>query len=169
MALDPARRDTIIGAGVVVVGAVVLAVVYGSTGRSSQPGYDLIAAFNKAEGISVGSDVRLAGVSIGKVVRQSLDDRFRAILTLRVAPGLQVPDDSSAAIHTDGLLGAKYITLQAGGDDTNLKPGEEIRYTQDSVNLQDLLQLIIAQGEARRAAQGKAPPSPEVPHGQEPH
>jgi phospholipid/cholesterol/gamma-HCH transport system substrate-binding protein len=145
------RREAIIGAGVMLLGAAVLAFAYGASNRAAVPGYELVARFNKAEGIGVGSDVRLAGVPIGKVVGQSLDDRFRAVIRFRVAPDILIPDDSAALIQTDGLLGAKFIALQPGADETNMKPGEELRYTQDSMNVQDLLEMIIAQGKAKRA------------------
>lgn len=145
-------RETLIGAGVVLAGAVVLAVAYGGVGRASVPGYDLVAHFNRADGIGLGSDVRLSGVSVGKVVGQSLDDHFRAVITLRLAPDVPVPADSAALIQTDGLLGAKYIAIQPGADEANLKAGEELHYSQDSMNLQDLLELIIAQGKAKRVA-----------------
>lgn len=145
------RRETVIGAGVVLLGAAVLAFAYGASSRASVPGYELVARFNKADGIALGSDVRLAGVSVGKVVGQSLDDRFRAVIRFRVEADLQVPDDSAALILTDGLLGSKFIALQPGADDTTMKPGEELRYTQDSMNVQDLLEMIIAQGKAKRA------------------
>ncbi len=151
MALDTADRDTVIGAGVILIGAALLVLAYyGVGGRASTAGYNLTAAFNKADGIGLGSDVRLSGVSIGRVVAQSLDDRFRAVVTMRLPPSIELPDDSAAVIQTDGLLGAKYISLQPGADEDNLKPGQQIRYTQDSMNVQDLLELIIAQGEAKR-------------------
>ena len=150
------QRETAIGACVVLFGAIVLAIAYGTGGRASVPGYELSARFNKAEGISQGSDVRLAGVTVGKVVGQTLDDRFRAVIRFRVAPSVQLPDDSAALVQTDGLLGAKFIALQPGGDETNLKPGDELRYTQDSMNVQDLLELIIAQAQAKRAVKPQA-------------
>ena len=163
MALDSADRETIIGGAVILVGAVILAVVYGTVGHAALPGYDLMARFNKAEGITVGSDVRLSGVSVGKVVAQQLDDRFRAEITMRLQPGTAVPDDGAALIQTDGLLGAKYIALQPGGDETNLKPGDEIRYTQDSLSVDDLLELIIAQAEAKRSADGQSGGAAKAP------
>jgi phospholipid/cholesterol/gamma-HCH transport system substrate-binding protein len=162
--LNSRDREALIGACVVLVGALVLAFSYGTTGRASIPGYDLVARFNKADGIGLGSDVRLAGVSVGKVVGQSLDDHFRAIVTMRMTPGVPVPTDSAALIHTDGLLGAKFIALQPGADETTLKPGEELHYTQDSMVLQDLLELIIAQAEAKRSGsdtQGGAASKPQ--------
>ncbi len=163
MAWNSADRETLIGGAVIVVGAVVLAIVYGTAGRAELPGYDLTAQFNRAEGINVGSDVRMAGVMVGKVVSQNLDERFRAVVTMRLQPGTVVPDDSAALIQTDGLLGGKFIALQPGGDETNLKPGDEIRYTQDSISVDDLLELIIGQAEAARSASGQSGGAAKTP------
>lgn len=151
--LGSRERDTAIGGLVLVLGLAVLGIAYGAGNRAKMVGYDVQARFNKADGISVGSDLRLSGVSIGKVVAQGLDDRFRAVLTLRLQPGVVIPTDSSALIQTDGLMGAKFIAVQPGGDDEMLKPGQMFQSTQDSVNVQDLLEQIIAQGENRRAKQ----------------
>ena len=149
------EKETLIGAGVVGALAIALAISYGGSGRSSINGYDLVARFNKAEGIAPGSDVRLSGVSIGKVVNQTLDGRFRAVVTMRVGPDSKLPDDSAAVIQTDGLLGSKFIALQPGGSETDLKPGQEFSATQDSMNVRDLLELIIDQAKTKRAANKK--------------
>ena len=146
------ESETAIGAGVWLLGAVVLIFTYGMGGHSKVPGYELVARFNKAEGISTGTEIRLSGMVVGKVVDQSLDDSFRAVVRFRLDPKLQMPEDTAAVIQTDGLLGAKYISLQPGAEDNMLKPGDELQYTQDSVNVQDLLELIIAQAKAKRAA-----------------
>lgn len=150
------ERDTAIGAMVVLVGLAILGVAYGtSASRAKVDGYDIQARFNKADGINVGSDLRMAGVSVGKVVSQVLDDRFRAIVTLRVQKGVSIPVDSSAVIQTDGLMGSKFIAIQPGGEDDMLKPGQMFQSSQDSVNVQDILEQIIAMGENRRAKQKK--------------
>ena len=144
-------RETITGAVVLLVGMVFLGLVYGGSGRSEVPGYDLTARFSRAEGVAVGSEIRMSGMVIGKVIAQRLDERFRAVIRFRVTPDIQVPKDSAAVIQTDGLLGGKYIALQPGGDEEILKPGAEMRYTQDSVSVADLLALIVSEGQARRA------------------
>lgn len=149
------EKETLIGAIVVAGLALVLATSYGGSGRASVQGYDLTARFNKAEGIAVGSDVRLSGVSVGKVVGQSLDNRYRAVLAMRVNADVQLPDDSAALIQTDGLLGSKFIALQPGGSEANLKPGQEFAATQDSMNVRDLLEMIIDQANAKRASAQK--------------
>lgn len=151
--LGSRERETLVGGLVLIVGLTVLGVSYAANSRAKIDGYDVVARFNRADGINVGSDLRLSGVSIGKVVDQKLDDRFRAVLTLRVQPGVAIPDDSSALIQTDGLLGAKFIAIEPGGDDAVLKPGQMFQSSQDSVNVMDLLEQIIAQGESRRAKQ----------------
>lgn len=148
------ERETLIGACVILTGLAVLGFAYVTGAKHTKiQGYDVEAAFNKAEGISVGSDLRLAGVTVGKVVAQRLDDRYRAVLTLRVAEGVTFPVDSAAQIQTDGLMGGKFIAVQPGGEDEVIKPGKSFQFTQDSVNVQDLLEQIIAQGESRRAKQ----------------
>lgn len=156
-------RDTITGAIVVLVAVVLFGLVYakedGPKNKGAEAGYELVARFNRADGISIGSDVRLSGVSVGKVVEQHLAPDFRAVLTLHVAANVALSSDTAAAIHTDGLLGAKFIELKPGGDDVLLKPGQEIAYTQDSMVLEDLVEMIIQQGKAKRGYAGKPVPS----------
>jgi phospholipid/cholesterol/gamma-HCH transport system substrate-binding protein len=146
------EREPVIGALVLAVGIAIMALAYASNGQRTMNGYDLEAQFAKAEGIGVGADVRLAGVDIGKVIGQRLDDRFQAHLTLRIAPSVKLPKDTAALIQTDGLLGAKFIALQPGSDDADLKPGDHFQFTQSSMNLNDILELIISQAQASRAA-----------------
>ena len=148
MAAREENRNILIGGAVLLVLLAGLAAVHVGSARQQAAGYPLLARFNKAEGVLPGTEVRLAGVAVGKVTGQKLDDDFRAVLTLRLAEQVKLPADSNAAIQTDGLLGAKFISLQPGGDDKILQPGEEIAYTQGSLSLQDLLDMIISQAEA---------------------
>jgi phospholipid/cholesterol/gamma-HCH transport system substrate-binding protein len=146
------RRETIIGAGVLGALALALALNAAGTGQeqSSGDGYDLRAIFQRTDGLIVGAQVRLAGVPVGRVVEQVLDERYRAHVTLRIDGPYFLPEDSSAIIETDGLLGGKYIELQPGADEDMLQPGGRIEYTQDSVVIEDMLARIVAQAKARR-------------------
>lgn len=154
-------RDVITGGAVLLVGAVLLMVAFAVGGKSadSGDGYTLKARFNRADGINVGSAVRLSGTVVGRVVDQGLDERYRALLTLRLRKDIQLTGDTAAVIYTDGLLGAKFIELKPGGDEQMLKPGAEIQYTQDAVVLEDLLDMIIQQGRAKRGYLDKPLPS----------
>jgi phospholipid/cholesterol/gamma-HCH transport system substrate-binding protein len=147
-----ARRGTeiLIGAAALVFGTAAIAVLYAGGGTKAAEGYPLSARFHRADGIALGSDVRLSGVPVGQVVGQKLDDTYRAVITMRLAPGLQLSADTAAVIQTDGLLGAKYISLEPGGDENMLPPGGEIIYTQDAVVIEDLLETIISEAKMRR-------------------
>jgi len=107
-------------------------------------GYHLLAKFDNAEGIAVGSDIKISGIKIGTVEEQFLDEKdFRAVLKLNIAKNVKLSSDSSAKIASEGLLGSKYLSLSPGSDDENLKDGEEISFTQSSVNFEDLLGKFI--------------------------
>lgn len=142
-----------IAVGVAVLLALSGVLVLSSLGGRVKPvaGYVLKATFNRVDGIGIGGDVRLGGIKVGAVESQELDDRYRAVLTLRIGRDVRLPADTSAAIHTDGLFGSKFISLDPGGDERILGPGGVIAFTQDSVLVDELLELIIAQGKARRA------------------
>ncbi len=144
-------RDAVVGAIVVVAAVLLFAMVYGKAATSAEgAGYPLIARFGQADGITVGSAVRLSGVTVGKVVSESLDPQFRAVTTLRVAANLALPTDTAAVIQGDGLLGTKYVDLRPGAEDAVLKPGAEITYTQGSLVVEDLLEMIIDQARVKR-------------------
>lgn len=146
------RTEILTGAVTVLAGVAVVAALYlGKPGEP--PGVPMLASFQRADGVTVGTQVRLSGLVVGQVVGARLDERFRAIVHMRLQPGLQLSIDTAAAIHTDGLLGAKYIVLQPGGDDKLLQPGGLIRYTQDAVVMEDLLETIIAEAKQRRRNQ----------------
>ncbi len=154
-------RDTVTGGAVVIVGALLLAMAFALGGKSedASDGYDLAARFNRADGISVGSPVRLSGTLVGRVVGQKLDEQYRAVLTVRLRPDVKLTRDTAAVIYTDGLLGAKFVELKPGGEDEMLKPGQEIAYTQDAVVIEDLLDMIIQQARAKRGYLDRPLPS----------
>lgn len=111
---------------------------------SSGGGYYLLAKFDNIDGISPGSDIKISGVKVGEVIDQFLDQKdFRATLRLNINENVKLPSDSSAKIASEGLLGSKYLAISPGGDDEILKEGEEISFTQSSVNLEDLLGKFI--------------------------
>ena len=139
---------------IVAIGFVVLA--YGRTQAGGvADGYLLKARFTNVSGVSPGTDVRLAGIRIGKVAGQSLDPgSFQAVLDLSIDKGLQLPVDSSAAITTEGILGGTFIALTPGGETTVLKPGEEITETSGATDLMALIGGFVNKsgGEAPAAA-----------------
>lgn len=107
-------------------------------------GTRLTARFDRIDGISNGTDVRIAGVRVGSVTETRIDPQtFSAELTLRVDGGLKLPDDTSAEVTSEGLLGGRYVSLVPGGSDKVLADGGRITQTQGSVSLEALLGRFI--------------------------
>lgn len=139
--------------GETLLGAIVVAVAVGFFAFASAQGgskgptgqsYDLVARFQNASGINVGSDVRISGVKVGVVRTISLDSAtYNARLTLAMNQGVQVLDDSTARIATDGLLGGAYVSVEPAGMDP-LRPGGEIRNTQGAVDLITVLSSAVS-------------------------
>ncbi len=137
----------------VIVGGAVLAVAVGfllyagqATGLSGGGSeYELTASFRSADGINVGTDVRMAGVKIGRVTDITLDPgTYRASTVFSVLRGIEIPDDSAVAISSEGLLGGNYVELLPGGSPFYLEPGTEIEFTQGSISLVSLLMKFVA-------------------------
>ena len=112
--------------------------------------YSINARFNRTDGLLVGDWVRMAGLNIGRVVDATLDENFKAVLKLEIKDGIKIPDDSSASIVSNGLMGSKYIEIEPGGSEDIIVPGGEFAYTQDAMVLDELLDRIINIGKENR-------------------
>lgn len=155
-----------------VTGAVILVAAAGFAiygGRISGLGfgtggsYPLAASFRSAEGVTVGTDVRLAGVKVGTVTGLSLNpETFFADATLSLGRDIRLPDDSEARVSSEGLMGGSFIELLPGGSLSDFGPGDEIIYTQGAVSVVDLLLKFAAGGSGDGAdaapADGEATP-----------
>ncbi len=107
-------------------------------------GYDLVASFRSAEGISVGTDVRLAGVKVGSISRLDLNpDTFRADATVSVNDQIVLPDDSAILVASEGLLGGNFVEILPGGSPFNMEPGDAFTDTQGAVSLINLLLKFV--------------------------
>jgi phospholipid/cholesterol/gamma-HCH transport system substrate-binding protein len=145
--------ETILGAVVaaVAIGFFAFAAAQAGQGGVSGRSYDLIARFQRVDGVGVGSDVRVSGVKVGVVRAVELDpDTYMARLTFSVDRNVVISDDSTARISSDGLLGGAYVAIEPGAG-TTLQPGGEILYTQGAVDLLTLL-AGFAQGQGNSSS-----------------
>ena len=133
--------ETLIGAAVIAIAAFFFLFAYKTSGRDAgQGGYHVVAEFDNAEGINVGSDVRMAGVKIGTVVGQTLNyENFQSHVTMLVNANLSLTEDVTAKVTAEGLLGSKFISLEQGGAETKLAEGGMIAYTQGAVDIWSLI------------------------------
>lgn len=138
--------EVIVGAGV--LAAAVAFVIYagqisGFSGGTAT--YPLSASFRSLEGVSVGSDVRLAGVKVGTVSSVELNpETFRADTVVTLNDGILVPDDSAIIISSEGLLGGNFVEIMPGGSPFFFDPGATIEDTQGAVSLVSLLLKFVS-------------------------
>ncbi len=140
--------EVLTGALVVLVAGGFLVYAAQATGFGGpSEGVRLNASFRSIEGVSLGTDVRLAGVKIGSVTNTALDPQtFRATTELTVNADVPIPDDSSAVVASEGLLGGNFVEIVPGGSLTTLADGGEIVDTQGAVSLLQLLLQYISGG-----------------------
>lgn len=156
--MNAAKREifeTWIGAAIIAGLVVFVSLVFGPN-RFSDGTYEITARFSRADGLSTGSIVRAAGVPVGKVEELRLDENFRATAVLSIDNGVELDSDATASIVTDGLFGKKFIQLDVGAGDVIIGAGQEILYTEDSLVLDDLLELIISRAKQARPGTGGA-------------
>ena len=144
------RAELIAGAGVVAVAAGFLIYMMGGNLAAPAGTYALTASFRSAGGISVGSDVRLAGVKVGTITDMKLNPQtFFADISVALDTTVQLPTDSAILISSEGLLGGNFVEIIPGGADENLAAGDQIEDTQGSVSLISLLMKFVSGGDGK--------------------
>ena len=138
--------ETIVGAFVVALAAWFIAYAAGFIERgTSTDGPVFSASFRNIEGVTVGTDVRMAGVKVGSVTDIILDPTtFRANTELSFNQTYDIPDDSAAVVASEGLLGGSFIEIVPGGSPFNLEDGDSFEDTQGAVSLINLLLRFVA-------------------------
>jgi phospholipid/cholesterol/gamma-HCH transport system substrate-binding protein len=149
--------ETLVGAAVVVLAAGFFAFAYKTVGLgqgAGTGGYSLIAEFDNAEGINVGTDVRLAGIKIGSVTAQTLNvESYQARVVMTLDKSVVLADDSAAKITSEGLLGGKFISISPGGADTKFADGGIFNFTQGAVDIWALIgQAMFSKSEDKSGA-----------------
>ena len=83
--------ETLIGAAVLVIAGAFFFYAYNRTDAGTVSGYQLIAKFDRIDGISMGSDVRISGIKIGTVTGEELDQKtYRALIRMAIRAGLPI-------------------------------------------------------------------------------
>lgn len=136
--------ETLVGLIVVAVAGAFLffSLQQRSSAASLADSYALSAKFNRVDGIAAGSDVRLAGVKVGTVNKIDLDTKsYKAVVNFSMKKGVEIPDDTTAQIVSDGLLGGAYLGLMIGGSADYLPQDGKgiVEYTRGSIDLLTVL------------------------------
>ena len=110
---------------------------------------EVTATFNKIDGVQKGTPVMISGVQIGSVKKISLNNNFPKVF-MSLKKDLDIPDDSSISIQTDGLFGNKFLMIEIGGSENLLLTGNSFLFTEDSILVEELLEKIILIGQNKK-------------------
>jgi len=119
--------------------------VSGLTEYGNHRHYVVTADFDNIGGLKPRAPVTIGGVNVGRVGTIALDEKsFRAKVNLLIDDRYNsIPDDSSASILTQGLLGSNYISLSPGFDSAALKNGSTIQNTHSAIILENLVGQLM--------------------------
>ena len=132
--------ETVMGAIVLLTAVAFVSLAYEAANIRGTDGYELEAEFGATGGLSVGDDVRISGIKVGRISQQELDPvTYAARIIMSLDERIRIPADSSARITAASLLGGNYLELIPGADEDMMQPGEVIYDTRDPVSLTDLL------------------------------
>jgi phospholipid/cholesterol/gamma-HCH transport system substrate-binding protein len=141
------RRVPVELAGVIAfaVFALLLTLLVGNTLAQGSSGarHHYTAMFADASGLKVGDDVRIAGVRVGQVESRELDGNLARV-------GFSVSDDQSVRADTEvkvsylNLLGQRYLSLEAGTDNSQRLPNHAVIGVDHTAAALDLTALFNA-------------------------
>ncbi|VTN12025.1 Probable phospholipid ABC transporter-binding protein mlaD [Raoultella terrigena] len=125
------------------------------TSLRTEPTYRLYATFDNIGGLKARSPVRIGGVVVGRVADITLDPKtYLPRVALDIDESYNhIPDSSSLAIRTSGLLGEQYLALNIGFEDPELgtsilKDGGTIQDTKSAMVLEDLIGQFLYSSKA---------------------
>jgi phospholipid/cholesterol/gamma-HCH transport system substrate-binding protein len=135
--------EAIIGIVVLVIAIFFVFFAYTTSGEKISSGSAFVACFDNVSGLAIGADIKINGIKVGIVKDLKINEGYRAEATLLLKNGINLPEDTTAAVVTDGIMGNKFISLIIGFSDKMLTNGQEIESTKSSINLEDLIDKFI--------------------------
>jgi len=164
--MKQSRLELIVGVFVLVGLAVVafLALRIGGGALLGADTYPLKARFTNTGGLKPGSNVLIAGVSVGRVDAVTLSPTdYSALIEFSLRKEVRLPVDTMASIRTSGLIGDKFLALSPGSEDQILAAGALISDTESTVDLESLIsRFAFGNVEQKKTPPPAKPPVPEI-------
>jgi virulence factor Mce-like protein len=136
--------------------ALFLWIAFGGPIPLAPQGYRFEVPFDEATQLAQESDVRISGVSVGKVKTIELGDQGDAVATIELqAPYAPIPSDTRATLRQKTLLGETYVELSPGSDEAEPLPeGGDLPAAQvaPSVQLDEIFRTFDARTRAAFSA-----------------
>ncbi|MGQ9693841.1 MAG: MlaD family protein, partial [Thermodesulfobacteriota bacterium] len=131
----------------VVLGIIILTYFTVRVGRIAvrEVGYRVYTHVESAAGLDKNSQVRIAGVEVGKVEEIILEGT-KARVTMHLPINVKIPAGSKVFVKASGLLGEKYIEISPGPGPEFIKAGEKIAEGAPAIDVDRVLAQLSAIG-----------------------
>lgn len=144
------QRNRSVVVGVFVVGSLLVFAVglflIGNRRMLFQETFEVYAEFTNLAGLQNGAIVRVGGMDAGEVTQIEVpggpNGRFRVRLRVREDLHPLIRIDSVASIQNDGLVGNKFIQVQAGSDQAPAVPDKGTVRSVEPFDLADMLKRM---------------------------
>lgn len=141
----PRNRLVAVG-GFVVFGILLFAVglfLIGNRRMLFDKSFEAYAEFSNIAGMQNGAIVRVAGMDAGEVkeihVPPSPSAKFRVKMRIREDLHPLIRVDSIASIQNDGLVGNKFVQIEAGSDNAQIVPDKGTMQSKEPFDLGEML------------------------------
>lgn len=109
------------------------------------------AYFKTVAGVSKGTDVKLGGVKVGRVLDVRLDpETLTPLLTIGLEKSYNIPSDSSFAVKSEGIMGGKFVSVEVGPGQTSVIDGQIFYNNQSSLDLESIVSQVVFGGEKKK-------------------
>ena len=136
--------ETILGFFVLIFSMFFLFFAFSRIDTKDIAGYTVKANFSKVGGLNAGSDVRIAGLKVGSVLKTELNQEdYTVDVYLNIDSDVGLPIDTVAAIADSGIMGDKYVRLEPGKAQAILKENDAISQTKSYKSLEDSVSEFI--------------------------
>jgi phospholipid/cholesterol/gamma-HCH transport system substrate-binding protein len=106
--------------------------------------FEVNTHFGRVTGLQIGAVVRVAGMNAGEVLEVNVprnpSERFRVRMRVREDLRPIVRTDSVASIQTDGLVGARFVQIEAGTEGAPMVEDQGTIPGRDPFDMADLMQ-----------------------------
>lgn len=94
--------------------------------RPFRKGYHILVTFNHVAGLSVGDEVRLAGLRIGEISSLEMT-KNKILVKLWIQGKTKIVKDSKITISQVSVMGGKYLSISPGTPESpSISPGETV-------------------------------------------
>src|SRR6185437_2753669 len=103
--------ETCLSALIALFAAGFLLFVRWQTGIGSLSSYQVEALMRQADSLAVGTDVKIAGVKVGRITQLAFEPKsYRVKMTMDIRSGVRIPADSHLSVSS-GMMSSPYLTI----------------------------------------------------------